>query len=50
MRRLLALFAFAAIAAVACNDDSLTDPGSVFGLELSVTPETDTLLTTAGSD
>ena len=42
MRRLLALLAFAAIAS--CNDGGLTDPGSVFGLELVVTPATDTLV------
>jgi len=44
MRRLFALLAFAAVA-VACHDDSITDPGSVFGLELSVTPPLDTLVT-----
>jgi alpha-tubulin suppressor-like RCC1 family protein len=42
MRRLLALLAFVVVAS--CNDDGLTDPGSVFGLELVVTPASDTLV------
>jgi len=48
MRKLLALLAFVVVAS--CNDDSLTDPGSVFGLDLDVTPETDTLVASAAGD
>jgi len=49
MRRLFAVLALVIVAA-SCNDDSLTDPGNVFGLDLDVTPEIDTLITTAGSN
>ena len=49
MRKLLAAFLALAVV-VGCNDDSLTDPGGTFGLELDVTPDLDTLTTTAGSD
>jgi alpha-tubulin suppressor-like RCC1 family protein len=44
MRKLLALLAFAAV--VSCSKDSVTDPDSVFGLDLSVTPPRDTLVAT----
>lgn len=42
MRKLLALLAFAAV--ISCSKDSVTDPGGVFGLDLSVTPQRDTLV------
>src|SRR5215211_7835553 len=49
MRRLLAFLAFAVIVG-GCDDDSLTDPGSVFGLELTVSPKVDTLVASAAGD
>jgi hypothetical protein len=45
MRKLLALLAFAAVA-VSCSNDTVTDPDSVFGLALNVTPAQDTLVAT----
>src|SRR5689334_24653685 len=43
MRKLLAVLAIAAVAA-GCSSDKVTDAGSVFGLELAVTPPLDTLV------
>jgi len=42
MRKLLALLAFAAVAS--CSNETITDAGSVFGLDLDVTPPVDTLV------
>src|SRR5215207_312783 len=50
MRKLLLLLLAAAGVAIGCNDDSLTDPASVFGLDLKVTPEVDTLVASAAGD
>jgi alpha-tubulin suppressor-like RCC1 family protein len=49
MRKLLLCVAVFGVA-VACSDEPLTSPESVFGLELAVTPSVDTLVTSAGGD
>jgi alpha-tubulin suppressor-like RCC1 family protein len=50
MRKLLCLAAIFAGLALGCNDDSVTTPESVFGLDLELSPGVDTLVTSAGGD